>query len=243
MAINNPAARLHHILTICKARRKDMASKPMVQVWRKVFNLADNIEDTVVMSKVGMVYLLPQQISTLIKRYDDLEPRLFLGWQSELTQAFTQISFTNAFDNFASHLSDSLLITLEFCSDALSRKCPEKVVSEAELQKLRETACLLYDEVQKSDLEPVLAQYLLEHIYLVIQSVENYIFTGAAGLQYALDTAVGSVVTKNNIARQSQQSVFGERFWALVGKTAVVLELSKTALELGEGIFKMLPSK
>jgi hypothetical protein len=243
MGVNNPAGRLHNVLTLCKKHQKEMGGQPMVRAWRKVLALDDNVEDIVVMSKVGLVYVLPSHISAEIKRFDDLDQRLYLGWQNDLAKAFTQISFNAGFNEFVSRLTDSLLINIEFCSHELSKRCPEKMVDDEELKELKESAYGLYQEIQQGTLPPDLSRYLLDHTYLIIDAIDNYTLTGARGLRTALDAAVGAVITDHAVARRAKESAFGERFWAVIGKTAVVLELAKTALELGEGVMKHLPGE
>ena len=54
------------------------------------------------------------------------------------------------------------------------------------------------------------------------------------------DAVVGTVATDTTTARQASESRFGERFWGVVTKVAVLLKLGKTALELEEGVRKFL---
>jgi hypothetical protein len=243
MALNNPAARLHNVLTLCKKNRKEMGGQPMTKAWRKVLSLSEETEDIIVMSKVGFIYLLPSQIASEIQRFEDLDHRLYLGWQNDLAQAFTQISFGAAFSGFVDRLSDSLLINIEFCSHELSKRCPEKMVDEAELQKLKEAAYALYQEILKANPPPDLSRYLLDHLYLIVEAIDNYMLSGARGLRTVVDAIVGTALTNHQTARQAKESTFGERFWGIAGKVAVLLDLAKTAMELGDGTFKMLPGK
>ena len=240
MALNNPAARLHNILKLCKSLANEMGGKPMVQAWRKVFSLDDDVEDIVVMSKVGRVYGLPSQISDEIKQFEDLDHTLYLGWKNDLAQAFQAISFTNAFSGFTNKLSDSLLINIQFCAHELSKRCPEKIVDDAQLAELKEAVYTLYQEVQKANLATELSRYLLDHLYLMIEAIDNYLITGARALQNSIDNIVGTVITNQKVATAVKDSPVGNKFWGVVGKAAVLLQISKTAMELGEGAFKLL---
>ena len=71
MALNNPAARLHNVLTLCREVPKELRGKPMVEAWRHVLSLGDDVDEVIVMSKVGLIYLLPSQISAEITRFED----------------------------------------------------------------------------------------------------------------------------------------------------------------------------
>ena len=240
---NNPAARLHLILSTCREKEKALKNKPMVEAWRTIFGISPEVQDSIVMSKVGLVYMLPPQISAKINSISDINHRLYLGWQNELAQAFGQISFQAPFQNFTSKLSDSLLLSIEFCADLLSKTCPEKVIDKKQMEQLRNEISELYTNILNSDLDPDLAQYLLDQLQLIIDAIDNYMLTGSLALEKAIDTIIGATITKNYRARSTKDSKFGNPFWAIVGKTAVLLELAKSAAELGEGIIKLLPTK
>lgn len=241
MSTNNPAARLHNILS--KSRNKDLRSQPMMKAWRSVLSLADDVEDTLTMSKVGKVFVLPHRISAEIKQFDDLDIELFLGWQKDLSMAFQSINFQTQFAQYSDKLSDSLLINIRFCAHELGKRRPEKIIAEKDLNDLKEAAYAVYKDVVAAKLDPQLARYLLDHLYMIIEAIDDYMITGSTGLKSALDTIVGTIATSNKVATEAKDSPFGNKFWAVVGKTAVIMELAKTAMELGEGLFKMLPGK
>jgi hypothetical protein len=117
---------------------------------------------------------------------------------------------------------------------------PEKDVAREELKAISESAWALYEEILKSDLPPNLARYLLDYLYLVIEAIDDFEITGAAGLERSLNAVVGTVATDTTTAKQASASPFGERFWGVVTKVAVLLKLGKTALELEEGLRKFL---
>ena len=67
MPLNNPAARLHEILTRC--RKQELRSNPMMKSWKSVLGLADDYEDILTMSKVGKVFTLPRLIGEQLRQY------------------------------------------------------------------------------------------------------------------------------------------------------------------------------
>jgi hypothetical protein len=236
--MSNPAHRLHAILT--RSKEKDLQSKKMIQSWRQVLALPEDTDDLIVMSKVGKVFTLPSIISTYIQRFPDLPADLYLGWRNDLSSAFRSIHFNGAFADFGNRLSDSLLINIRFCAHELDKRMPEKDVARDELNAIRESAWSLYEEVINSDLPHDLARYLLDYLYLVIEAIDDFEITGAAGLERSLNAVVGAVATDTATAKQASASPFGERFWDVMTKVGVLLKLGKTALELEEGVRKLL---
>ena len=77
MAVNNSAARLHEILKRCHSLPKERG-KPMMEVWRQVLGVSPDLEETMVMTLVGKVFLLPSQITAEISQFEDLDQRLYL---------------------------------------------------------------------------------------------------------------------------------------------------------------------
>lgn len=236
--MSNPAQRLHTILT--RSKQKDLQHKQMLVSWRAVLTLSDDIDDLIVMSKIGKVFTLPSIITTHIRRFPDLPENLYLGWRNDLSSAFRAIHFNANFNEFGTRLSDSLLTTISFCAHELDRRMPEKDVAREELSAIRESAWSLYEEILKSDLPPRLARYLLDHLYLIIEAIDDFEITGAAGLERSLNAVIGAVATDTVTAKQADESQFGKRFWEVITKIGVVLKLGKTALELGEGVGKFL---
>ena len=212
----------------------------MLVGWRNVLPIPDNVDDLIVMSKIGKVFTLPSIVTMHIERFPDLAPDLYLGWRNDLSAAFQAIRFTGTFGEFSNRLSDSLLINVRFCAHELDKRMPEKDITRPELDGIRESAWLLYQEILKSDLPPYIARYLLDHLYLIIEAIDDYEITGTAGIERSLNAIIGAVVTDAKTAKQANGSPFGERFWGVMTKVGVVLKLGKTALELGEGVWKVL---
>ncbi len=82
--MSNPAQRLHALLK--RAKRKELAANKMLVGWRNVLGLPapENMDDLIVMSKVGNVFTLPSIITTYIEQFPDLPAELFLGWRDDL---------------------------------------------------------------------------------------------------------------------------------------------------------------
>jgi hypothetical protein len=129
---------------------------------------------------------------------------------------------------------------IRFCADQLDKRVPEKDVSRQELDAIRQSAWSLYEEILKSDLPPNVSRYLLDHLYLMIQAIDDYEITGTAGIEQSFDAVIGAAITNASTAKQASESSVGKRFWSLMAKVGVLLKVGKTALELEEGVRKLL---
>ena len=237
--MSNPAERLHAILT--KSKQKELQGKNMMQGWREVLQLSTDIDDLMVMNKVGKIFTLPSIIATHIQRFSDLDADLFLGWRNDLTAAFRYIYFQHNFQEFGNRLSDSLLINIRFCAHELEKRMPDKNVSHEDLASIRELAWALYQEVLASEMPAHLFRYLLDYLYLIIEAIDDYEITGAAAAERAFNAVIGTIATDSVNAKEANDSKFGKPFWNVIGKVGVALKIAKTAVELAEGVQKLLP--
>jgi hypothetical protein len=71
MAINNSAARLHNILSLC--RKADLGGKPMLKAWCNVLGHPESMEEILVVGKIGKVFALPTRITSEIAQIDDID--------------------------------------------------------------------------------------------------------------------------------------------------------------------------
>jgi hypothetical protein len=235
--MSNPAARLHAILT--RAKNVPAADK-MVDGWRRSLQLPQEMDDFTVMSKVGRVFTLPDLITKEIERFNDLEFDLYLGWRKDLGDAFRHVNFRTQFSQFSGKISTSLLMNIRFCAHELEKRIPEKQLSPEQVVELREAVWTLYNEVLKSELPPQLLRYALDHLFLIIEALDNYEITGAAGIELALNAVIGSVITQRDVAKKFSESDMGDKFWKTMSKIAITLELGKFGYELADAALKAL---
>jgi hypothetical protein len=231
--MSNPASRLHAILS----RASDLSGDHSLQTaegWKRILHLPADVDDLAVMNKVGRVFTMPDLVAREIERFSDLDTDLYLGWRKDLTDAFHYVGFQFAFREFASRLSKSLLINIKFCAHELEKRVPEKEISKDELEQIREEVWQLYSEILKSDLPPMLSRYALDHLFLIIEAIDNYLVTGADGIEYALDAAIGATFTANATSKEVAESSFGDRYWKVMGRVATALTLGKAAVQLAD---------
>ncbi len=221
--MNNPAARLHQILTLCKKHEKESGTRPMLMGWRKVFRMAESVSDFAVLEQIGRVYGLVGEISDLVVRFKDLDAQLYLGWREELEDAFLNLSFRSEFGTFVKRIPRTLLVNVEFCSNALSDRCPEPMV---DVDKLAETGSLaveLVKQITEADLDEAGRRYFLDYVSLIRRAVSDYPLSGAPGLQGAIDACTGTLVTQRQVSLATRETPVGRKFWILINKISRLL--------------------
>jgi hypothetical protein len=175
------------------------------------------------MERIGRVYAIPEEISELIGRYDALDPQLYLGWREELEDAFLNLSFRSQFDTFTTRVPRTLLVNLEFCSNALSERCPEPMVDADRLAEIGKDAAEIMATVPESDLDAPGKQYFLDYLALIRRAVADYVLSGAVGLQGAIDSCTGTLVTQRGVSLANRETEVGKKFWGLINKVTKAL--------------------
>ncbi|MCU0772220.1 MAG: hypothetical protein MUE94_10705 [Verrucomicrobia bacterium] len=221
--MNNPAARLLQILTLCKKHEKESGTRPMLMGWRKVFRMAESVSDFAVMEQIGRVYAMVGEVSDLVGRFKDLDPQLYLGWREELGEAFLNLSFRSEFGTFASRLPRTMLVNVEFCSNALSERCPEPMVDSDKLAELGTLATDLIKQVPEADLDEAGQRYFMDYLTLIRRSVTDYPLSGAPALQGAIDACTGTLVTQRQVSLATRETPIGKKFWSLINKISRLL--------------------
>jgi len=233
MLMNNPAARLHQILALCKKQEKESGSRSMLMGWRKVFRMAESTSDFCVLERIGKVYALPGEASELVRRCDDLDAQLYLGWCEELSEAFLNLSFGSEFDSFTRRVPKTLLVNVEFCSNALSERCPESMVDPDQLAEISREAGEIINMLSGAEMDASGKRYFLAYLTLIRRAVEDYMLSGAAGLQGAIDACTGTLVTQRGVSLANRETTVGKRFWGLIGKVTKSLAPAENGEESG----------
>lgn len=231
--MNNPAARLHQTLTLCKKYEKESGSRPMLMGWRKVFRMGESVSDFSVLERIGRVYGIPAQIDELVGRFPDMDPLLYLGWREELEDAFLNVSFRSDFDTFTKRIPRTLLVNLEFCSNALSERCPEPMLDADRLAEIGKDAVEIIKSLPAADVDAPGKQYFHDYLTLISRAVADYMLSGAVGLQGAIDACTGTLVTQRGVSLANRETEVGKKFWALINKVTKALSAPEEEAEKG----------
>lgn len=238
--MNNPAARLHHILDECRTN-ESIRNELMETGWREVLYAPEYCDEFDVMLKVSKVMCLPSLISDEIEQIKGLDSDIYLGWVGDLKKAYKRISFGNAFSDFSSALSDSLMSSLRICAIELENSSKrDQTLSANDLDEIRDELCTLLDKITAADLDPELSDYLLDHLDKLIESIEDYLITGIVGIERVLHQIIGSSRANPKTAKDVRESELGKKFISLCGKAYTLLNLVDSGKKLVEQAYELI---
>jgi len=228
---NNPAGRLVSILRAAKAKGQDQ--NPARQVWADLLGVEQNNLPQLLV-QLGHLIELPELIRKEISRHEDIDQAIFLKWLPKVQKSFSNINLTASFKNFMNPIDEAALDGLDFCSDLLSRRKPEKTLDQKELDSIYKDVSVLIDDILDSDTNQYLKQFMLEKLDDVIQAIRNYKIRGAKPIEKAVESTLGSIVTHKGIYEETKKSKNGSRFWKLLARVAIVVNIVAGSIQIGE---------
>ena len=237
LKLNNPAGRFQQILE--RARKEDRGANA-AQIWARLLGVAVG-ERSQLFYLLGRVMALPTRLKELVEREPNIDHSVYLRWMPQIEAALSNQHLNGQFATFMDQIDNTTLYGIEICSDLLSRRCPEQLLDEPELQALSEEISDLIRAVYQSGLDIELKEAILEHLYALQLAIKEYPITGSAALRRAFEATLGSVVTSPKPFEKTQKTPEGKRFWKILGRILLILSIPATAFQLGESVIKLLP--
>ena len=117
--LNNPVSRLYTLLSSFNEEAKSGGTA--LQVWQRVLNVPDG-ERFTLLRRYALVLTLPEKAEVAVSNSTmDLDPNLYLKWQTRVTAGLTAEKLFSP----AVQFDAATMIALQFCADAVSRSSNE----------------------------------------------------------------------------------------------------------------------
>lgn len=239
--LRNPAGRLLLILLQVRNQQPKLDS---LTAWKNVFNLSEP-RPFDIMKELSRLILIANDVEIWVRRLG-LEEVLFVdSWRDPLNKACREFHLAGGFGGFRNNIDDTCITSLTFVSRELNRHCVEPEIQLKNLEEIANGLTELLDKVLAStSLDESLRKYLVEHLDLLLQAVQEYRYFGFAPIQNAVKAAVGSIVTDGQFEK-SRETDEGKEFWSWMSKISSLLAIWQAGsklLEKGGDIFgKILP--
>jgi hypothetical protein len=183
VSLNNPAGRLHRILS----RAKSSGQPTLLGAFAHALEIPPtNISE--ILANLGQLGLAVDQVSEALKRINDTDNlEEYLDSAPHLKSALSIQSLGATWESYKNHIRDEDLRALRYCSKALSKKSLEVALSEEQIKQLKEGAEALYEDVLSStDVDPQLRGVILGHIDSILRAIHEYRIKGLRPLAEAL---------------------------------------------------------
>ena len=186
--LDNPAGRLYEILN---EARSMPGTHRVGGAWADAFG----VEPT----DIRQIYALLLELMDLVDRAKksvqqlDVDHDLYLRWVPNVEHVLIYSQLGAKWAQLQPQLDDTTMNQLEFCSELLSRRTSEKVISDEDLSKLQMEVETLLDKVLSANLPEELKDVLIEKLEQIRQAILAYRVRGNEGLRRALGSSLGAM--------------------------------------------------
>lgn len=190
LTANNPAGRLYLLLADARTKPPNTVVR---QVWADVFGVSPDSPIDILQSMAQLINLI-LEAKDAVTQLDDINHDIYLRPLNKIGDAFSKINLETQWDNFRNNIDDATMTSLEFCSDTLSRRVNEEIITDEDLSDILAVAGSLLEVVLDADIDSTLKAILVENIEAIRSATLGYRVSGAKGLRRAVEVSLGSMM-------------------------------------------------
>lgn len=187
--LDNPAGRLYEVLNKVRKRSDDVS---IATVWAGYFNVSLKDTTAIYVHLVELMNLVDRARRD-IQQLQDVDHDIYLQPFENIEQALNYANLSEYWRQVKQYLDDTTMLALKFCSDALSIRIGEKIISDEQLTELQTKVESLLNEVLESTLLEELKDVLIQKLEEIRQAILAYRIMGREGLRRALESSLGAM--------------------------------------------------
>lgn len=234
MVGGDPASRLRSLLLAAR----DTNAGLLREGWATLLDV-EVTDRATLLSRVGDVVALPNQIRAAIQDvapdHEELTDRL-----PEIEAALSMLNLDGQkWNDFRTRYSDAALDQLRYVSRELRRYGTYPSTTREELDKLRQQAQDLIEDVLQADLDSELRDYLLRHLQRVREALERFRVLGPEAVDDAIRQATGDLHLRPDLDDKRGHPL-AKSFGALLAAVSLLSSTVNNTLGAAERIQHML---
>jgi hypothetical protein len=189
--MNNPARRLHNIIS----GLKDQPKTPVDQAFAKVLNV-DPENYPLLMKRVGLVFLLLDAIEYAVKRLEGVNHEKYLLPVINIGKNLRGINFGQiVLHTTIATISEGTMAYLDMTAEYLNHHSPEPTITEESRKKILDSIFDFSKEVEgETGIPEKLREYIFDKLDLLRQAVEVYDICGANPVKEACESIGGGMI-------------------------------------------------
>ncbi|KAF0221139.1 MAG: hypothetical protein FD174_637 [Geobacteraceae bacterium] len=232
---NNPAGRLHAILT---QALNSPGSTSTLQMWSQVFDIPLQ-EKTELFLRISAMHQLVDDVKSRISSLDDVNVELHLSRFPQIEVVVKATNYDVPWDSYKPHLSDGVMLNLAYCAETLSRY-DETPIEENDLLDLKKDIDELFEKILKAPLDGQLKTVILDLLESIRRSISEYKIRGADGMRKTLAYCMGMIVQNTQLFEKEASKEEVGRFGKIVSRFTTIIELAVKFKELGVNYSKVI---
>lgn len=237
MPYDNPAARLHAILTQGLAVDKAMSCR---QAWAEVLGFPVN-DSPALFSALGKVLVLPDETTSLISRYYPLLASANEHWRSPLETAFFGQQLGGKWESFIQHINPYSVSQLATFSELLHVRLGTLMAENDAIANLNSSIDELITLVEAADLSPELKLHALRELMALRATLSEYRITGGMPAIRQAEAIVGHMHRDRGFLDFMTSHEVGKRALDTLNAVVGVLTIITAVSQIAAPTFVLLP--
>ena len=222
MNYDNPAARLHRLLTAAKSISPKASC---TEAWCKLLELTPQ-PISVLTARVATASMLPRlTIDALKEAYPGRKPN-WDHWEQHVCTAFQNQNLLGTFETFIVHIDRHSLTYLEMAADLLAVRSPAVMPEPQDISKVRTELNDILVDVLASQLPIEVRNYLVRSLQRMILGLDEYKITGNIPVLEAIESALGHTAFDSEYKSFLQSEDLGKRFLNGLNAAAAIITVA-----------------
>lgn len=234
---DNPAGRLYQILN---AARSMPTTHRVGGAWAEVFDVEPNDIRSIYALLVELMDLA-DRAKRSVQQLPDVDHDLYLRWVPNVERVLTYPQLAVKWAQLQPHLDEVTMNQLEYCSELLSQRMEEKVISDEDLSKLQMEVETLLDKVLNANLPQDLTAVLTQKLEDIRQAILAYRITGNEGLRRAVESGFGAIWLHREEIQELQDEKQKETLLDILGFMAHLAQIGAFVLQAAQLTAPFIP--
>lgn len=228
--LDNPAGRLFLILQKAKKINDQVKTK---EAWAEIFGV-ENENRAEILRKLGEVNQIPATIREKIYSLDNVNHELALKRLGKVETALSKINFNAIWKNFKDAIDEATMLSIEYCSDILSRNFKKKVLEKNDLENVQKRVQEFKKELSEIEIDLELHRFIYEKLSEIERAIFDYELTGSAAIKKEVESALGSSFLNTELLKRDEKMT--KKFFEFIGYVSSIVHLTEYGPLLKEQI-------
>jgi hypothetical protein len=185
MAHDNAASRLLDLLVKAKSIDKNTVS---INAWEQLLQTKSN--PALLLSRMGKMIALPEQITTLLTNSVDTSPEVVQHISNQFYTAFSSHRIIEKWESFSTRIDSHIINYLSLASKLLETQVATKKIEHNDIVKLREDLVQIIEKFRTSDLPQKLKIYIVRQLHYLILALDDYFIAGAEPILERIEATI-----------------------------------------------------
>lgn len=235
MGFDNPAGRLHKLLLDAGVPPKASDESKVRVRWAEVLGIEPEDHPTL-LARLSKVLALPPQVRVAVEDVPEEEKDDFLAPLPYIETAFVTLNLDQPWKNFGRPITPDVMTGLGFCDWLLRKHKTEPHLPDEERERIHKEVRDLFEDVRANEDDDDLRKFLLRHLKAMDDALQEYKISGAPPVEEAIHAAMGDGVIRRLRGETPPRNSRSDRFWRMISRLAITLNLFTTGVELPETV-------